>query len=450
VTGNLFETAGVEADAVDPAAPLAARMRPRTLDELVGQEGVVGPGSPLRALIEDDRLSSVILWGPAGTGKTSLAGIIAGATAAAYVEVSAVSSGVADVRKAIAGADELKRGTGRRTILFIDEIHRFNKSQQDTLLKAVESGVVTLVGATTENPFFEVNSPLLSRSLLFRLESLTPAQVTELLRRAVSDPRGLGGRLAIADDALEHIVDRAGGDARFALNALEMTASTVASAGRATIEVADAQAALRQPVLRYDKAGDVHYDVISAFIKSMRGSDPDAAVFWMAQMLESGEDPEFIARRMIIFASEDVGNADPRALQVAVAAFDALRYVGLPEASLNLSQAAIYLAAAPKSNASMRALGKAREELMRHGAQAVPGHLRDAHYPASKRLGHGEGYRYPHDYPGAWVDQQYLPDRLREARFYEPSEQGLEQRIGERLRGLRSARRQPGEMGEEG
>jgi putative ATPase len=415
-------------------------MRPRTLDELVGQEQVVGPGSPLRSLIEDDRLSSVILWGPAGTGKTSLAGIIAGATAAAYVEVSAVSSGVADVRKAIAGATELKVATGRRTILFIDEIHRFNKSQQDTLLKAVESGVVTLVGATTENPFFEVNSPLLSRSLLFRLEALAPDQVSDLLRRAVADERGLGGRLKVDDDAIAHIVDRAGGDARFALNALEMCGSTVASARRDRVTLEDAQAALRQPVLRYDKAGDVHYDVISAFIKSMRGTDPDAAVFWLAQMLESGEDPEFIARRMVIFASEDVGNADPRALTVAVAAFDALRVVGLPEASLNLSQAAIYLAVAPKSNASMLALSGARAELMRSGAQAVPAHLRDAHYPGSKRLGHGDGYRYPHDYEGGWVDQQYLPDRLRNARFYKPKGTGLERQIGERLRGLRAPR----------
>jgi putative ATPase len=447
VTGTLFDDAPVDPAPIDAAAPLAARMRPRSLDELVGQEQVVGPGSPLRSLIEDDRLSSVIFWGPAGTGKTSLAGIIARATAAAYVEVSAVSSGVADVRRAIAGADELKRATGRRTILFIDEIHRFNKSQQDTLLKAVESGVVTLIGATTENPFFEVNSPLLSRSLLFRLESLTLGQVGELLRRAVADERGLGGGVVVDDDALAHIVDRAGGDARFALNALEMCATTVASAGRDRVTIEDAQAALRQPVLRYDKAGDVHYDVISAFIKSMRGTDPDAAVFWLAQMLESGEDPEFIARRMVIFASEDIGNADPRALMLAVSAFDALRVVGLPEAMLNLSQAAIYLASAPKSNASMMAISRAREELMRHGAQAVPAHLRDAHYPGSKRLGHGDGYRYPHDYEGGWVDQQYLPDRLRDARFYEPRDTGLERQIGERLRALREARTSKAEPG---
>ncbi|MFN2465622.1 MAG: replication-associated recombination protein A [Candidatus Dormibacteria bacterium] len=440
MTGSLFESADDLQPARDPGAPLAARMRPRTLDELVGQEQVVGAGSPLRSLIEDDRLSSVIFWGPAGTGKTSLAGIIARATAAAYVEVSAVSSGVADVRRAIAGADELKRATGRRTILFIDEIHRFNKSQQDSLLKAVESGVVTLIGATTENPFFEVNSPLLSRSLLFRLESLTPADVGELLRRAAADERGLGGRPEVDPGVIEHIVDRAGGDARFALNALEMCAATVAAAGRDRVTPEDAQAALRQPVLRYDKAGDVHYDVVSAFIKSMRGTDPDAAVFWLAQMLESGEDPEFIARRMVIFASEDVGNADPRALMLAVSAFDALRVVGLPEAQLNLSQAAIYLACAPKSNASMLAISGAKAELMRHGAQAVPAHLRDAHYPGSKRLGHGDGYKYPHDHEGGWVDQQYLPDRLREARFYEPRETGLERQIGERLRGLRDAR----------
>ncbi|HEY8739042.1 MAG TPA: replication-associated recombination protein A [Candidatus Dormibacteraeota bacterium] len=447
MTGSLFDSAPEEVAGADPGAPLAARMRPRTLDELVGQEAVVGPGSALRSLIEDDRLSSVIFWGPAGTGKTSLAGIIARATAAAYVEVSAVSSGVADVRKAIAGADELKRATGRRTILFIDEIHRFNKAQQDSLLKAVESGVITLVGATTENPFFEVNSPLLSRSLLFRLESLTPGQVAELLRRALIDDRGLAGRLELDVEALQHIVDRAGGDARFALNALEMCASTVVSAGRARVSVEDAQAALRQPVLRYDKAGDVHYDVVSAFIKSMRGTDPDAAVFWLAQMLESGEDPEFIARRMVIFASEDIGNADPRALLVAVAAFDALRVVGLPEAALNLSQAALYLASAPKSNASMLAISRAKQELMKFGAQAVPAHLRDSHYPGAKKLKHGDGYRYPHDSEGGWVEQQYLPDRLRQARFYEPRETGLERQIGERLRGLRATQPDHGAPG---
>ncbi|MEA2682456.1 MAG: putative ATPase [Chloroflexota bacterium] len=437
VTGSLFDEAPGQAAGAAADAPLAARMRPRTLDELVGQEAVVGPGSPLRALIDDDRLSSVILWGPAGTGKTSLAGIIAAASSAAYVELSAVSAGVADVRRAIAGAEELKRGTGRRTLLFIDEIHRFNKNQQDSLLKAVESGVITMIGATTENPFFEVNSPLLSRSLLFRLEALGPDDVTTLLRRAVADPRGLDAQLEVEADALAHIVDRAGGDARFALNALEMCASIVVNAGRAEVTVEDAQAALRQPVLRYDKAGDVHYDVISAFIKSMRGSDPDAAVFWLAQMLESGEDPEFIARRMVIFASEDIGNADAQALVVAVAAFDALRVVGLPEASLNLSQAALYLAVAPKSNASMMALSRAREELNRHGAQAVPGHLRDAHYPAARRLAHGDGYQYPHDFDGGWVAQQYLPDRLRGARFYEPVDRGREKAIRERLQQLR-------------
>ena len=443
MSGPLFDPAPTAGPVFDPGAPLAARMRPRTLDELVGQEAVVGAGSPLRSLIQEDRLSSVILWGPAGTGKTSLAGIIAGATSAAYVEVSAVSSGVADVRRAIAGADELKKATGRRTILFIDEIHRFNKSQQDSLLKAVESGVVTLVGATTENPFFEVNSPLLSRSLLFRLESLGPEQVAELLRSALADERGLNGRVAVDAEALGHIVDRAGGDARFALNALEMCASTVLAAGRPTVTIEDAQAALRQPVLRYDKAGDVHYDVVSAFIKSMRGTDPDAAVFWLAQMIESGEDPEFIARRMVIFASEDIGNADPRALMLAVAAFDALRYVGLPEAVLNLSQAAIYLSCAPKSNASMMAISRARDELRRHGAQPVPAHLRDAHYPGAKQLSHGDGYRYPHDEPGGWVEQQYLPDRLRGTRFYAPVDRGLETQIRDRLDRLRGGSKKP-------
>jgi putative ATPase len=424
-------------DTIDRGAPLAARMRPRSLDEFVGQAHVVGPGSPLRALIETDRLSSVILWGPPGTGKTSLASIIARATRAHYVEVSAVSAGVADVRKAIEQGREMLKAN-RRTILFIDEIHRFNKSQQDALLKAVESGWVVLIGATTENPFFEVNSPLLSRSLLFRLEPLTLEQVRAVVDRALADEdRGVGASgVRFEPEAVTRIVEMAGGDARFGLNAVEVCVSAATAAGAATVLADDVNAALQRRVLRYDKAGDAHYDVISAFIKSMRGSDPDAAVFWLAQMIEAGEDPEFIARRMVIFASEDVGNADPMALVVAVAAFDALRVVGLPEASLNLAQAATYLASAVKSNASTVALGRARADLAEAGQQTPPAHLRDASYTGARRLGHGEGYQYPHGFPGAWVDEEYLPERLPGQPYYEPTDRGAEAEIGERLRAI--------------
>ncbi|MGB2938894.1 MAG: replication-associated recombination protein A [Candidatus Dormiibacterota bacterium] len=439
MTEELFpEIAGEGGDPAPPeldaSAPLAARLRPRRLDEFVGQAHIVGPGSPLRALIEADRLSSVILWGPPGTGKTSLATIVAAATRAHYIEISAVSAGVADVRKAIEiGRQMLK--AGRRTILFIDEIHRFNKSQQDALLKAVESGWVVLIGATTENPFFEVNGPLLSRSLMFRLEPLSPEQVRTIVDRALEDAdRGVGGAgVGFEPAALDRIVDLAGGDARFALNAIEVCVAAAQAAGSKTVASADVDAALQRRILRYDKSGDMHYDVISAFIKSMRGTDPDAAVFWLAQMLEGGEDPEFIARRMVIFASEDVGNADPMALVVAVAAFDALRVVGLPEAALNLSQAATYLASAVKSNASMVALSRARADLGDTGPQTPPPHLRDASYPGSKRLGHGKGYLYPHDYPDARVEQDYLPQRLPGQPYYTPTDHGVEAEIKKRL-----------------
>ena len=445
MTGELFPQLDSAGEAPDRAAPLAARMRPRSLDEFVGQGHIVGPGSPLRALIESDRLSSVILWGPPGTGKTSLASIIAAATSAHYIEVSAVSAGVADVRKAIDQGRQMLKAN-RRTILFIDEIHRFNKSQQDALLKAVESGWVILIGATTENPFFEVNSPLLSRSLLFRLEALSPEEVRAVAERALEDSeRGLGDSgVRFEPEALARIIDMSGGDARFALNALEVCVAAAAAAGTDVVAPDDVNAALQRRVLRYDKGGDVHYDVISAFIKSMRGTDPDAAVFWLTQMLEAGEDPEFIARRMVIFASEDVGNADPMALLVAVAAFDALRAVGLPEASLNLAQAATYLASALKSNASMVALGRAREDLARLGGQTAPPYLRDSHYPAARKLGHGEGYKYPHDFPDGWVDQDYLPGDLPGQPYYEPSDRGAEAEIGERLRSIRARRRRPG------
>lgn len=402
-------------------APLAARMRPRTVDEIVGQIHILGEGRSLRSLIASGELSSIVLWGPAGTGKTTLANVIAASTDAHFEPMSAVSSGVKDVREAIEAAKDRLGQQGRRTVLFLDEIHRFNKSQQDALLPAVENGWIVLVGATTENPSFEVNSPLMSRSLLFRLEALSEEDVLEILKRALEDePRGLGKlQLEVTPDALEHIARSSGGDARSGLNALEAASAMVAGTGKIDVDVAEE--ALQRRALPYDKSGDWHYDVISAFIKSMRGSDPDAAVYWMARMLDAGEDPRFIARRMVIFASEDVGNADPVALQVAVAAHHALEFVGLPEARINLSQATTYLALAPKSNAAYMAISRATEDIQNHGPLPVPKHLKDAHGSASRQVGAGKGYEYPHAH-GGYVRQQYLPDRLAKARYYEPQE----------------------------
>ena len=401
-------------------APLAARMRPRTLDDVVGQAHLLGPRRALRRLIESGDLSSIVLWGPAGTGKTTLAHVVAQSTSAHFEPMSAVTAGVADVRKAIAAARDRLAQQGHRTVLFLDEIHRFNKSQQDALLPAVENGWIVLVGATTENPSFEINSPLMSRSLLFRLESLKEEDVLEILNRTLVDKeRGLGKMELQADgDALLHIAQRTGGDARSALNALE--AAALLSTGSGRIDLDAVEEALQQRALPYDKAGDWHYDVISAFIKSMRGSDADAAVYWLARMLDAGEAPRFIARRIVIFASEDVGNADPMALQVAVAAHHALEFVGLPEAKLNLAQAVTYCALAPKSNASYRAIGAAAEDVETTGPLPVPSHLRDANSPASRAIGAGKDYEYPHSHEGGWVDQQYLPDDLRSRKYYEP------------------------------
>ncbi len=419
-------------------APLAARLRPRTIDEVVGQPQLLGPGRPLRRLVEQDRLSSVLLWGPPGTGKTTLALAVAGTTARAFEQMSAVTSGVKDVRDVIERARQRLGERGQGTILFLDEIHRFNKAQQDALLPAVEDGTLVLIGATTENPFFEVNPPLRSRSTLFRLHPLEPPDMRTLAGRGLD---ALG--TTAADDALDLLVERSGGDGRQVLTSLEVAA---ALAHPGPIEVAHAEAALGTSAVRYGR--DDHYDVISAFIKSMRGSDPDAAVYWLARMLEAGEDPRFIARRIVIFASEDIGMADPQALVVASAAAHALELVGLPEAQLNLSQAVIHLATAPKSNRSALAIWQARADVAAGALGEVPAHLRDSSYRGARVLGHGTGYEYPHDHDheelGAWIDQQYLPDALRARTWYRPSRHGHEQEVAERM----SARRSEHEGGE--
>ncbi|MGH9134884.1 MAG: replication-associated recombination protein A [Ilumatobacteraceae bacterium] len=418
---DLF-TAAVE-DRLRGQAPLAARLRPKSIDDVVGQDHLVGPGRPLRRLVELDRLSSAIFWGPPGTGKTTLALAVAGTTARAFEQMSAVTAGVKDVRDVIERARQRLGEHGRGTILFLDEIHRFSKAQQDALLPAVEDGTLTLIGATTENPFFEVNPPLRSRSTLFRLEPLGPESVATLARR------GLEAEGAEASpEAVALLVERAGGDGRQVLTSLEVA---IALAWPERIEVEHAEAALGTSALRYGR--DDHYDVISAFIKSMRGSDPDAAVYWLARMLEAGEDARFVARRMVIFASEDVGMADPQALLVAVAAADAVEHVGLPEVQLNLAQAAVHLATAPKSNRSALAIWNAREAVRGGAVGEVPAHLRDAHYSGAASIGHGAGYEYPHDHDGGWVAQQYLPDGLTDRRWYEPSEHGHEQEIGHRM-----------------
>ena len=420
-------------------------MRPATLDEIVGQRHLLGPGRILRQMIEGGQLHSLILWGPPGTGKTTLAHLLAQAADAEFATFSAVLSGVKELREVVAEADERRRLHGRATILFVDEIHRFNKAQQDAFLPHVENGTVVLLGATTENPSFEVIAPLLSRTRVLVLEPLDAGDLDVLLARAAGDrERGLGALdLALADDARAFLAERAHGDARVALGALELAASLAGQRGARTIDLALAEEALQTKALRYDKAGEEHYNVISAFIKSMRASDPDAAVYWLMRMLDAGEDPLFIARRMIVFAAEDVGNADPRALQVAVAAKDAFHFVGLPEGRIPLAQAATYLAAAPKSNAAYRAMLAAGEAVAAHGALPVPLALRNAPTPLMKDLGYGADYRYPHDYEGALVPQQCLPDALAAARFYRPSDRGEEAAAGERLRRARAARQTP-------
>jgi putative ATPase len=413
-------------EAVRAGAPLAARMRPRTLDEFAGQTDVVGPGTAVRRAIESDQLSSVILYGPAGSGKTSLARIIAGVTKSHFTEVSAVSSGVADIRRAMDEARDRLGFSGQRTILFIDEIHRFSRSQQDALLHAVEDRLVVLIGATTENPFFEVNAPLISRSRIVELQPLGDDDIRTIVERAVADhERGLPEGTVLAADALDRIVVTSGGDARVALTTLELAFAAVPPGPDGQVRVTlDAVAeTTRTRALTYDKDADAHYDVVSAFIKSMRGSDPDAAVYWLARMAHGGEDPKFIARRIMIFASEDVGNADPRALLIAQAAFKSAESVGWPECRINLAQAAVYMSLAPKSNAAIRAIDAALKEVREGPARQVPNHLRDRHRPGADEY---PEYKYPHGYPEGWVDQRYLPDGLEQGAFHKPGTRGWE------------------------
>ena len=417
--------------------PLAARMRPLSLSELVGQEHLLEPGSALRTALEEGRPHSMLLYGPPGTGKTTIARLMAVNASAAFEELSAVSAGRQEVRDVIERATHRRSTSGDATILFLDEIHRFNKAQQDTLLPAVEEGLVTLVGATTENPYFEVNSALLSRCRVYELHLLDDAQVRELMQRALADERGVADAPAVADDALDFLAARAGGDARTALAALELAAET---AGEDGVTVAVAEDALQRRAVLYDKGGDRHYDTISAWIKATRGSDPDASLLYLAVMLEGGEDPRFIARRMVILASEDIGNADPRALEIAVAAAHAVEHVGLPECALNLSQASVYLALAPKSNASCAAIGKARAWVRDHGAPTPPSPLRSAAYAGAKALGRGQGYDYPHDHPEGVSTQSMMPPEAEGERFLELSEHGEERDLAERLARIRRAR----------
>src|SRR5215475_13418209 len=411
-------------------------MRPHSLDEVVGQQHLTGPGAPFRKLIDHDAAMSVVLWGPPGTGKTTLAHVVSEVTRRHFTELSAVTAGVKDVRAAIETARRDLGLTGTQTVLFIDEVHRFNKAQQDALLPAVENRWVSFVGATTENPSFSVIGPLMSRSLLLTLRPIGDDDMRVLIGQAVSDQRGLGGMVTLADDAQGELLRMAGGDARRALTYLEAAALGLEAGG--VIDMAVLERAVDRVAVRYDRAGDQHYDVISAFIKSIRGSDVDAALHYLALMIEAGEDPRYIARRLIVHASEDIGMADPSALPVAVAAAQAVEFVGLPEVRINLAQAVIHLALAPKSNAVIRAIGAASDDVQSGRSGPVPAHLRDASYRGAARLGHGKGYLYPHDFPGGIVRQDYLPEPAAGHRYYEPSRHGAESRYADRLERIRS------------
>jgi putative ATPase len=440
---SLFDEAGERAAA--SAAPLAVRMRPRTLDEVLGQRHLTAPGTPFRKLIDNDAPMSLMLWGPPGTGKTTLAYVVSQVTSRRFTELSAVTAGVKDVRAAVDAARRELGLSGRQTVLFVDEVHRFSKTQQDALLPAVENRWVSFIGATTENPSFSVVSPLLSRSLLLTLKALDDEDIENLITRALADERGLAGAIKLDADALGHLVRLAGGDARRALTYLE-----AAALGTDRIDMGTLERAVDRAAVRYDRDGDQHYDVISAFIKSMRGSDADAALHYLARMIEAGEDPRFIARRLIVHASEDVGMADPTAIQVAIAAAQAVEFVGLPEARINLAQAVIHIALAPKSNAVIKAIGAAQADVRAGLIGAVPAHLRDAHYAGAKRLGHGEGYVYPHDLPEGIVAQQYAPDVVNGRAYYEPTSHGAESRFSERVRLIRAILHPAGDSQQEG
>jgi putative ATPase len=443
--GSLFDDSAEAAEQAQ--APLAVRMRPRSLSEVVGQGHLTRDGSPLRKLADNDAPMSVLLWGPPGTGKTTLAYVISRVTRRRFVELSAVSAGVKDVRAAIESARAELGMSGQQTLLFIDEVHRFSKTQQDALLPAVENRWVSFIGATTENPSFSVVGPLLSRSLLLTLRPLSDADVLTVIERALTDERGLAGQVRLAEGVADHLARLAGGDARRVLTYLEAAALGVPEGEEITVDLLER--AVDRAMVRYDRAGDQHYDVISAFIKSMRGSDPDAALHYLARMIEAGEDPRYIARRLVVHASEDVGMADPMALQTAIAAAQAVEFIGLPEAQLNLAQAVIHIAMAPKSNAVATAIHAARADVAAGLAGPVPRHLRDASYPGAARLGHGKGYVYPHDDPAGVVQQQYAPDGLVGKRYYLPSGHGAEARVAERSERIRSILDGSPEPGEE-
>jgi putative ATPase len=420
-------------------APLAVRMRPQSLDEVVGQDHLLGAGSPLRRLVEGAAPASVLLYGPPGTGKTTLATLVSQSIGRRFVALSALTAGVKEVRAVIDDARRRLTRSGESTVLFIDEVHRFSRTQQDALLGAVEDRIVLLVAATTENPFFSIVSPLLSRSLVLQLHPLTDEDVRVLIRRTVEDERGLGGALGLAEDAEDHLVRLAGGDARRALTALEAAADSAAATGLEEIDLATVEATVDKAAVRYDRQGDQHYDVTSAFIKSIRGSDVDAALHYLARMIEAGEDPRFIARRLVVHASEDIGMADPTALQVAVAAQQAVQFIGMPEGRLALAQATIHLATAPKSNAVIMAIDSALSDVRSGSAGTVPPHLRDGHYAGAARLGNAQGYRYPHNVPEGVVAQQYPPDTLVGRDYYEPTSRGAERALSDRVPKLRKA-----------